>query len=343
MINNELLAFIKEGLEKKVSREEISKILVANGGWNDEDIREAFAALPERQEPPAVSPMVSPIISKLPHPEAARPFSPAAFSMGSVPPHDGIFRPLSSSLAVEGGTPSEAARTAAHLADNNPFFQTFAAKARNENEAKNRNRFVLSGGGKPAASGESAKTTKTAKHRGWVSFFIFILLMLALFAGALFAYFRGYVPGISLPFLDEIGQKFLSTMEGSGSSRSNVSQISAQGIVIDNNAPDPIRVDYAANQDQNGMPPAEAPNAKQHYRDRVSLLLPSGTPVSVTTLASTIAGEWRGRVESCIYAAGENRCVLVLPVKDEPELQSVLSELDGDTRLKGAEAVILEQ
>ena len=45
MINNELLAFIKERLGQGSSKEQITDMLVTHGGWDKKDVEEAFDTL----------------------------------------------------------------------------------------------------------------------------------------------------------------------------------------------------------------------------------------------------------------------------------------------------------
>ena len=45
MINNELLSFIKEQLAQGETKEQVTEMLVANGGWDHKDVDEAFDAI----------------------------------------------------------------------------------------------------------------------------------------------------------------------------------------------------------------------------------------------------------------------------------------------------------
>lgn len=411
MITNELLSFIKEALAKGTTEEEIRKMLMDNGGWDESDVREAFDTIgiysstyqgavskafqggvsgegvgmkstvseirpevesvritpitiqsiqprePAQQEIKPQAPqsntagqagsgvganmgnMHARLMSGEFRSERAFPYSPSFASSVSSP----ISSPPPASLApklspqtpatsvmpnVTGGvgdafaavrgittekTPDirfSAVPPLSSPIDNDQFLQSFAAKPE------------IKTGADPKTG---ATLIKPKKSRAVLYFLLFLFILLAFFGGASFAYLKGYIPGISIPFLDEIGGKLPSIFPRKMPGKTV--ELVGENIVI-------------ADTQGRSLPPAPAPeNPKKYYNDRIFISLPAGTPVAVTTLASTIAGELRGRVETCTYNIGEHGCVIITPVQTEAELEAIVADLKKDTRVKGAERV----
>lgn len=200
-------------------------------------------------------------------------------------------------------------------ADNNQFLKSFAAQS----EIKTKS-------GKVAASpGE-----KSGKGHGFLYFLLFIFILLALLGGAGFAYLKGFIPGISLPFVDAIGAKFPDLFPTQAPQ--NTVRVEGDDIVIG---------EGSSNEDAAATPAGGKAAAVEYYNDRIFIALPAASPASVTTLASTIAGELRGRVETCSYSIGNNGCVIITPVQTEAELEAIVLELSDDERITGAERVAI--
>lgn len=77
----------------------------------------------------------------------------------------------------------------------------------------------------------------------------------------------------------------------------------------------------------------------KYYSDRIRITLPSGSPVSATTVASSVAAELRGKVFSCEYGPTENSCIIIVPLTKDTTLESIIKDLKTDTRLKGSAMV----
>jgi len=195
-------------------------------------------------------------------------------------------------------------------ADNNQFLKSFAAKS----------------GDMAKGMKESARVKGGGKGHGFLYFLLFLFLLLALVGGVSFAYLKGYIPGISIPFLDSVGSKFPSFF--TGKSAPDISLDESGNIVIGDALGTPDTV-----------PQETPPQNVEYYNDRIFIALPAGTPMAVTTLASTIAGELRGRVETCTYNIGNNGCIIITPVQSEAELEAAVLELKSDKRISGAERV----
>ncbi len=60
MVRPELITYIQEQQAHQISREKITADLVTGGGWNEEDIREAFSALESPGEQDRLAPQTNP-------------------------------------------------------------------------------------------------------------------------------------------------------------------------------------------------------------------------------------------------------------------------------------------
>ncbi|MCI0542129.1 hypothetical protein L0Y69_00020 [bacterium] len=174
---------------------------------------------------------------------------------------------------------------------------------------------------------------KEKKHgHGFLYFIILLIILTLIIGGGVFAYWKGLLPIGPISMLDSLGQKIgMVSLKGTNDTGGNPS-----GLAIS----DPNLIPTPQNPSPTPQPQSQSqPSGPEYYPDRIKITLPSGSPVSVTTIASSVASELRGKVSSCEYSTVENSCVITVPVTAKVTLASIITDLKKDSRLKGVAQV----